>query len=92
MFITGYLAGSEDYYSHYRCFGKECGYDFRDNLQPADNETYNGTYSTYLFADRAIDIINKHDEDKVRLSKSPICVVQNDSYITKSVDTLKTSH
>lgn len=65
MMLPGYLTGSEDYYSHYRCYGEMCGYDLRDNLEPADNVTYNGSYSTHLFAERVIDIVNQHEEDKV---------------------------
>ncbi|WAR10026.1 ARSJ-like protein, partial [Mya arenaria] len=48
----GYLTGSENYYSHYRCNGKMCGTDFRDNTKPAG--AYNGSYSTHLFANRNI--------------------------------------
>ena len=40
-----------------------CGYDLRDNLDPV--YTANGTYSTHLFADKVIDIVNKHQGDKV---------------------------
>ena len=42
-----------------------CGYDLRDDLDPVT--TANGTYSTHLFADRVVDIINDHEEDKVSL-------------------------
>ena len=40
-----------------------CGYDLRDNLDPV--YTANGTYSTHLFANKVIDIVNKHQGDKV---------------------------
>ncbi|XP_052256156.1 arylsulfatase B-like isoform X1 [Dreissena polymorpha] len=58
----GYLTGSEDYYTHYRCYGKMCGTDLRNNTDPADQ--YKGFYSTHLFANRVIDIISKHEDDK----------------------------
>ena len=41
-----------------------CGYNLRDNLDPV--YTANGTYSTHLFADKVIDIVNKHQGDKVK--------------------------
>ncbi|KAH3795498.1 arylsulfatase B-like [Dreissena polymorpha] len=58
----GYLTGSEGYYNHYRCHAKMCGTDFMENTTPTNN--YNGSYSTHLFANRVIDIINNHTDDK----------------------------
>lgn len=53
----GYYQGNEDYYTH----TVDGGYDFRDNEQVLWE--VNGTYSTYLFGDRALEII---EEEAVR--------------------------
>ncbi|XP_052789577.1 arylsulfatase B-like [Mya arenaria] len=58
----GFLTGGETYYTHYLCYDNKCGTDMRDMTHPTD--AYNGTYSTTLFAEKAIDVINNHDEDK----------------------------
>lgn len=54
----GYLTGAEDYYTHYR----EGGLDLHHNLQPDFSQK--GTYSTQLFTQKAVDIINAHDKSK----------------------------
>lgn len=43
-----------------------CGMDLRENAIPAN---YSGIYSTYLFAQKAADIVQKHDSDQVRYMK-----------------------
>ncbi|XP_046544579.1 arylsulfatase J-like, partial [Haliotis rubra] len=63
----GYLSGSENYYTHNHCDNhvantSYCGHDLRDNTKPVFTE--NGHYSTHLFTEKAIDIINKHDKSK----------------------------
>ena len=63
----GYLAGSEDYVTHSRgyVFNSEHwhGLDFRDGLEPASN--YSSIYSTHVFAQRAQQVIEQHDKQKV---------------------------
>ena len=54
-----------DHFTHYHCVSGMNGYDLRDNLDPV--YTANGTYSTHLFADKVVDIVNKHQGDKVCL-------------------------
>ncbi|XP_062502311.1 arylsulfatase B-like isoform X2 [Corticium candelabrum] len=65
----GYLTGSEDYYTHTRRNGfpgwPECknweGVDLHHNEKVVRTE--NGTYSTHLFTQKVIDIINQHNTD-----------------------------
>lgn len=44
--ILGYLTGSEDYYIYYRCYGKMCGMDLRENVVLVN---YFGIYFIYFF-------------------------------------------
>lgn len=39
------------------------GLDFWDNMNVADG--YNGTYGTELFNNKAVELINNHDQSKV---------------------------
>jgi len=55
----GYYTGAEDYYNHTKMPNTEpvvAGYDFRDQ-DAVTWDLENGTYSTQLFADRAIQVI-----------------------------------
>ena len=70
----GYLGGGEGYYDHSTRYWSSYfqfliddnilrgGYDFRDGDEV--NFEVNGTYSTELFQQRAIDIIENHPEDE----------------------------
>ncbi|KAK3094132.1 hypothetical protein FSP39_024506 [Pinctada imbricata] len=68
-YFASYLVGAEDYFTHYRCEEKACGYDLRDNLQPVN---YTGTYSAFLFAQRAQKIIHEHESTKFQSVHAPL--------------------
>ncbi|XP_070552113.1 uncharacterized protein [Ptychodera flava] len=54
----GYYLASEDYYTHMA--GNWL--DLHDNFDPVWGE--NGTYSTYLFSNKAVEFIDHHDKSK----------------------------
>ena len=51
----GYLTGSEDYYTKYKCDAAVCGYDMDTEFGP-NNKTY-GKYSTFLYASKSEEVI-----------------------------------
>ena len=66
--IIGYLCGQEGYYDHSHCSNKPhspsyCGYDFRDNEKPIHDVI--GQYSANLFSEKAVNLINEHEDNKV---------------------------
>ncbi|XP_070551940.1 arylsulfatase J-like [Ptychodera flava] len=54
----GYYVASEDHYNH-SAIG---ALDLHDNLDP--DWSQNGTYSSYLYSDKAVDFIESHDKAK----------------------------
>ena len=56
----GYWLGAEDYYNHTDEYDGHVGYDFRDDL--VVDTSARGVYSTDLFRNRAVEIIESHDQ------------------------------
>jgi len=56
----GFLIGGENYYTRYRCYESMCGYSMDSEKGPT-NETF-GEYSAHLFARKAGDVIDKHNQ------------------------------
>ncbi|XP_054713247.1 arylsulfatase B-like [Uloborus diversus] len=58
----GYWGGKEDYFDHTQQMGQMWGLDFHHNLN-SSNDGF-GKYSTFLFANHAVNIINRHEKSK----------------------------
>ncbi|XP_012939262.1 arylsulfatase B [Aplysia californica] len=60
----GYLTACENYTSHKRVYPQDgvAYLDLRDNNGPIHNE--NGHYSTHLFTEKAINVVQAHDTSK----------------------------
>ena len=56
----GFLIGGENYYTRYRCYEGMCGYSMNSEKGPT-NKTY-GEYSAHLFARKAGEIIDNHNQ------------------------------
>ena len=59
----GYWSGKEDYWDHCESDGGMSGLDFRDGMRVVRNAT--NLYSTDLFTDKAVEIIEKHAKYKI---------------------------
>ena len=80
--LSGIYLGSGDHYEHIIGEGGAMGVDLHDDigttLTPVFTE--NGTYSTYLFGERAVDIINNHNVDEVNFILKSVKQYENNIY------------
>ena len=74
--FAGYYAGAGDHYTHQACRpgnNNVCGIDLHDdkgeNLVPIFNNT---EYSAYQFGKRAVQIVQQHDQSKVKHCNSSL--------------------
>ena len=60
----GFLTGHEGHYDHKRDYEHKAKYlDLRDNGRPATGQ--DGHHSTYMYTQRAVDLIHTHNKSKV---------------------------
>lgn len=64
--IEGILNGKADHYLYNDSAMGINGLDLRDGIQRVNNE-YRGQYSTNLYTKKAVEIVEKHDSEKVRI-------------------------
>ncbi|CAG5115936.1 unnamed protein product [Candidula unifasciata] len=62
----GFYTGAGDYFRHNRCLKGGCGVDLHDDTKDTFANVFNesGTYSTHLYTQKAIDLIQAHNVDK----------------------------
>ncbi|BFZ20541.1 hypothetical protein BsWGS_23580 [Bradybaena similaris] len=62
----GFYTGAGDYFRHNRCLKAGCGVDLHDDTRDTFVNVYNesGTYSTHLYTQKAMDLVQAHDVSK----------------------------
>ena len=69
--FSGFLTGSEGYFSHMKCMGGgKCGLDMRDNLEI--DHSLDGVYSTHIFTQKAQEMVANRDPTKVHMIQESI--------------------